>query len=950
MGKLERRVLGALVFVIILGAIVALVVVHNLQKKSIYDTAQEKMIEMSKVISKAIERTMLEGRSDVTMAMSEDLKTLKGVESIEVLNYEGREAFNRQAPRKEANALKRFQEDLSPFTEISGEKMLIYRPLENTPACQKCHKVKSPFLGAVKISMSLEHEREKVARMTTFNLIATLFVIVILSFILWLVLKRVILSPIEKIKNAAGLLSEGDLNFRTGIEGDDEIGLTSNALRDALQSISDILNRVKEVAKRVSKVSADVEKDSREMVEATKVETESIENISSSIEELNASISEISENTNDLAVSSEEIASAIEEMAASVSQIAENSSELFESVESTSTSIEEMSSSLKEVANHAADLLKSADDTLSTVEEITASVKEVEANTKESAKLSEQVMQEASTEGKQSIEKTIEGMEKIKISVETTAEYIKRLGGRSEEIGKILTVIDEITDQTTLLALNAAILAAQAGEHGKGFSVVADEIKDLAERTSFSTQEISTLIQTVQKEVSDAVYAMNLGLEAVNEGLKLSKDASRVLEKVIESSRRSSEMATAIEHSTSEQAEATRFVAESMEKVRDMVGQIAKATSEQSKGMGLLMSATERVRDIATQLKTATEEQSQQNKIIRDRVEMVSDKSQQIASAINEQKIGTEQISQSIRNISDIPVKNRNLSFKVNNALRSLQKDTDLIVTEMEKFRLVGPSKLEKGLRFGVVPLQSPAEMFRKFIPLVEYLGRKTGKKIELKVGVDFQGAVKDIGEGITQLCFLTPSTYVIAHKNYGVRVLVKGLNRGKPYHHSVIITRADSNINSLEDLKGKSFCFGDPESTSSHIVPRYMLLNAGIDLSDLLFYNYLGHHDDVAEAVLSGEYDAGAVMELTAEKYKDRGLKFIKFSEEIPEFNVCATKEMPEDEAEEIKKALIELTDKTTEGLSILRAINEHYTGFVEAEDEDYEKIRDIMTQLKMI
>ncbi len=950
MGKLERRVLGSLILVIVVGSVVALMIVYHFQKKSIYDTAQEKMLEMARVISRSIERTMLEGKSEVTMAMAEDLKTIKGVESITILNHEGRDAFNRTAPPRERDALTRFGEDLSPYVEVKGGMMYIYRPLENTPACQKCHNVKSPFLGAVKISMTLASEQEKVRRMTIFNLVATLLVISLLSFVIWLALRRLIISPIEKIKSAAGLLAEGDLTFRTGIEGDDEIGLTSSALQDAIQSIAAILNRVKEMAKRVAKVSSEVEGDSREMVEATRTETDAIENISSSIEELNASIAEISDSTNDLAASSEEIASAIEEMAASVAQIAENSGELFESVESTSTSIEEMTSSVKEVANHAGGLLKSADDTLSTIEEITASVKEVEANTKESARLSEQVMLEASTEGKESIRKTMEGMEKIKISVETTAEYIKRLGGRSEEIGKILTVIDEITDQTTLLALNAAILAAQAGEHGKGFSVVADEIKDLAERTSFSTQEISTLIQTVQKEVSDAVYAMNLGLEAVNEGLKLSRDASNALEKIIESARRSSDMATAIEHSTAEQAEATKFVAESMEKVRDMVGQIAKATSEQSRGMGLLMNATERIKDIATQLKTATEEQSQQTGIIRERADMVSEKSQQIASAIGEQKIGTDQIRQAVRNIADIPMKNRNLSFKVNNAIRSLQKDTDLIVTEMEKFRLGVQIKSERVLRFGVVPLYTPSEMHRKFTPLAEYLSGRLGKKVDLKVGVDFQGAIQDIGNGITQLCFLTPSTYIVAKKNYDVRVLVKGLNSGKPYHHSVIITRLDSSINSLEDLKGKSFCFGDPDSTSSHIVPRYMLLNAGVDLSDLLFYNYLGHHDDVAEAVLSGEYDAGAVMEATAEKYKDRGLKFVKFSEEIPEFNICVAKDFPEEEAAALKAALVALSDRDTEGLAILKSINEHYTGFVEATDEDYEKIRMIMTQLQMV
>jgi len=153
-----------------------------------------------------------------------------------------------------------------------------------------------------------------------------------------------------------------------------------------------------------------------------------------------------------------------------------------------------LSATIKEVANNSAELAGAAQETQSAIMQIASSVKEVEQRAKESSVLSDKVKTDATTFGMSSIGKAIDGMQDIKVSVEKTAGYIKKLGGRSEEIGKILNIIDEVTDQTTLLALNAAILAAQAGEHGKGFSVVADEIKNLAERTSESTQEIGELI------------------------------------------------------------------------------------------------------------------------------------------------------------------------------------------------------------------------------------------------------------------------------------------------------------------------------------------------------------------------------------------------------------------------------------------------------------------------
>ncbi len=950
MGKLERKVLGVVMSVIVLGTIFAVTIVIYLQRKNIYETAQEKMFETATVISTSIERTMLEGRSEITKAMAGDLKALEGVETITVLNHEGRTAFDKKAPATEKRYVERFYTNLSPYSLIENGRMVVYKPLVKRSACQKCHKLDSPFIGVVKVSMSLDSEKKKISEMATINIIASLFAISALSFIMWLLLRRIVLNPIKKIESAARQLSDGDMTFSVDIDNSDEIGQVSVALHDALQSISSILQRVKDVTKRISKISSEVEADSRDILEGTQLEAEAIENISASIEELNAAITEIAANTQDLAESSEQTRAAVEEMAASTSQIANNSNELFESTETTSASIEELFSSIREVAQNADELFRSAEDTLSAIEEITASIREVEGNTKESARLSERVMNEASTYGMTSIEKTIEGMERIKASVEKTAEYIKKLGGRSEEIGNILTVIDDVTDQTTLLALNAAILAAQAGEHGKGFSVVADEIKDLADRTSFSTQEISSLIQTVQQEVRDAVEAMKHGLEAVNEGLGLSKEASDALRKIVETAQLSSEMSTAIEHSTSEQAEAARFVSRSMENVRNMASQIAKATSEQSRGMNLITNAAEKVKDIAIQVKTATEEQSVQSRQIRKSTDVVSEKSQQIANAINEQKTESEQIKRSAENISDLPVKNRNLSFKVNNSLRSLVKDAELIVTEMERFRFSISKGAEKTLRFGVIPLESPADMHRKFTPLAEYLGRRLGKRVELKVGVDFDSAIREIGSGITQFCYMTPSTYIKANREYDVKVIAKALRNGKPFHHSVIIARNDSPVSSIEDLRGRSFAFGDRESTSSHIVPRYMLIEAGIDLEDLLFYNYLGHHDDVARAVLSGEYDAGGVMESTADKFKERGLKFIKFSDEIPEFNICVTSELPQETAEDVKSAILALKDTGVEGIAVLKSIDEHYTGFVEASDEDYAWIRNIMSKLKMI
>lgn len=947
--RLELKILTLVVSLLLIGILAAGFMVLTIEKASLYSITESSSEATAKVIAKDVERTMLEGRADITKALIDDLKGDSGIEEIAVFNYEGRQAFSLNGPVIAAEQMKKINETKVPLLIRDVKKLTFYKPLENKTKCRTCHAQAPDIIGAVKISISIEKEYDRAVNLIAIVILATVLACFCFSIILWMMIRKMVITPIKALEDAALKLAEGDMSFNIDITSKDEIGRLSRAIKDSVVSVSNILLRVKDISSRISRVAQDVEKESKNIVDGTMLESEAISNISTSIEEMNVAVSEIADGTDGLAASAEETAASMEQMVSSISQITGSTQDLSVAVESTSSSIEQLSATIKEVAGSTAELTASAGETQSAINEIATSVKEVEQNAKESARLSDKVKNDAITFGMTSIEKTIVGMQQIKASVEKTADSITKLGGRSEEIGNILNVIDEITDQTTLLALNAAILAAQAGEHGKGFSVVADEIKDLAERTSMSTQEIATLIQTVQQEVSDAVSAMQEGLKSVETGFTVTSEAADALRKIVESSKRSSDMAASIERSTTEQAKATKVVSDAMEKVLGMVSQIAKATAEQNKGIQLIMGATDKMADVSKHVRTATNEQSMNSKQISQAVELVSDKSQQISRAINEQKIGSNQIWTSIEKIKDIPKGNKDLAFKLNTVLKQLHKDSELALIEMDRFKF-SEGSFDALLRIGIVPLESPAEMFRKFSPLSAYLARKLNRKCELKVAVDFQGAVNDIGKGVTQLCFMTPSTYIEAHKKYSVKLLVEALREGKPFQHAVIIAKNDSPVNTIEDLKARSFAFGDVHSTSSHIVPRGMLLAAGVDLKDLVYYNYLGHHDDVARAVLNGDFDAGGVMESTAYKFKDMGLKFIKFSDDIPEFNICASASLDEKTVSEVKNALTALSDSTPEGASILKSINSSYTGFVAAFDDEYTSVRQMMAKMGML
>lgn len=947
--KLEFKILGFGLGILAVGVVVSCLLVLKVVVSDINRLAEERLRTTARVIMKSIERTMLDADPVLTRAIVADMKTVADFRNIEVYNWQGREAFKPDAPLTEEATVKRAA-SAGEFADKVEKELRFYMPLRNTPQCRKCHLEEVNVLGAVKVSESLEEEYATITGFVMFLGFGGILSMAVLGMVFWQILRRLVIRPLKTLETAAADMAGGDLTFKTDIKTNDEIGRLDRSVKESLLSISGILQRVREISGRISSTADSVERDSSKVIEGTQLETEAVGNISSSVEQFNASITEIADSTGSLASSVEDTASSMEEMAISISSVTDLTHELSEGIEATSSSIEELSSSIKEIAGNSGELARVSEETLSAIEEIIGSIKEVESSAKESARLSEKVAEDASTLAVTSINKTIEGMQKIRGSVEGTATAIKKLGGRSEEIGSILNVIDEITDQTTLLALNAAILAAQAGEHGKGFSVVADEIKDLAERTAFSTQEIGQLIQAVRTEVGDAVDAMKVGLSSVEEGMSLSKEAADALKKMLDSSTRSSVMALSIERATTEQAKTARLVSDAIENVRSMVDQIAKATSEQSKGVSLIINASERMRDASRRVNIASDQQSVGSKQVAQAIEVISEKTRHISKAIFEQKAGSNQIWSSITKIKDIPEENRNVSFSISRSLQELLKDAELLSMEMQRFVLLEDATVGSVMRFGVVPVESPAEMFRKFTPLAEYLGKTLARRVELRVAPDYKTAMRELGHGITQVCFVTPATYIQANKMAGSEPLVTALRSGKPYHRAVIVTKEDSPVRFIKDIRNKTFAFGDINSTSGHIVPRAMLLEEGIQIADLAAHKFLAHHDSVARSILKGEFDVGAVRESIAYKYREQGLRFVKFSEEIPEFGVAASKNLSEAEKTAVKAAFLKLSNRTSDGIAVLSAMDKAYTGFAEASDEDFAGVREMLLKLGML
>jgi len=203
-------------------------------------------------------------------------------------------------------------------------------------------------------------------------------------------------------------------------------------------------------------------------------------------------------------------------------------------------------------------------------------------------------------------------------------------------------------------------------------------------------------------------------------------------------------------------------------------------------------------------------------------------------------------------------------------------------------------------VRFGAVATHGPYPTFESFQHVSDFLSINTPYKFELKLGSSYRDIVENLRNGDVDIAYLGPLSYVMAYEEFEAKCFLRTRNENKLGHyHAVIVAKGDSDIRFLSDLKGRRFAFSDNMSTSGNLVPRYMLANAGIHLQDLASYANLEHHDSVIRSVLSGAYDAGAVMQEMADQYSDNGIKIIAKSLALPSYVIASR---PDEDKELIK------------------------------------------------
>ncbi len=400
----------------------------------------------------------------------------------------------------------------------------------------------------------------------------------------------------KEVETIEGLLKEAEKLIKANREGKLDVrgdsSKFSGSWKEIIEGINSILEAVVAPIDEASQVLENMAKgDFRErMTGDYKGDYQLIKNnVNKVVDSLNRVIGEVAESSEALSSSASQISSSTEEMAAGASEQSSQTTEV-------ASSIEEMTKTILENTKNATDAAGSAK----------------EAGDK-------------AKDGGEVVVETIRGINRIAEVVSKSSETIKQLGKSSNQIGEIVQVIDEIADQTNLLALNAAIEAARAGEQGRGFAVVADEVRKLAERTTKATKEIATMIKHIQNDTSGAVESIEEGTKEVVKGKELANKAGDALKEIINHSEKVSEIIAQLASASEEQTSTSELISRNIEAISNVTHQSAQGTQQISHAAEDLYNLTAGLQDLINHFKLDRKNKSEHSEMsVRENGKMVA--------------------------------------------------------------------------------------------------------------------------------------------------------------------------------------------------------------------------------------------------------------------------------------------------------------------------------------
>lgn len=240
-------------------------------------------------------------------------------------------------------------------------------------------------------------------------------------------------------------------------------------------------------------------------------------------------------------------------------------------------------------------------------------------------------------------------------------------------------------------------------------------------------------------------------------------------------------------------------------------------------------------------------------------------------------------------------------------------------------------------LQFGSVAMDIPAVMHKRLTPLTAYLSETLNRPVTLKLSPNMGAAIKDTANGTVDLAYLTPVAYLKAHKKGNAQLIVKTVTKGKASFKLMIVVREDSPIKTVSDLTGRSFAFGDKRA----LLQRAAVVGAGMPLKNFKEYKFIGHYDNIVRAVMNGDFDAGILKDTMAYKWQGKGIRILYATDDLPPYNIAASKNIDDQTLLELQNAFLSLNPKNSSHMKVIKALDKKYDGFAKTSDAEYDIVR---------
>ncbi len=459
------------------------------------------------------------------------------------------------------------------------------------------------------------------------TLLITAILGTLLAFTAGFVISRSITVPLAIVTKMAQSLSLGDtLREMSEQEKDrvrnrkDEVGMIGQAFDQLINYMQEMGIAAGTIANKNLSVTVTPKSNRDELGNAfSKMITE----LRSILGQVAESAETVSAAAAQLATASDQSGKATNQIATTIQQVALGTTQQSEDVAKTSSSVEQMGRAIEGVAKGAQEQARAISKASAVTTRINTAIEQVaesaQSVTRDSAEAAKH-----SRNGAQTVKDTILGMEAIRSKVSLSASKVQEMGNRSGEIGVIVETIEDIASQTNLLALNAAIEAARAGEHGKGFAVVADEVRKLAERSSLATKEIGSLIKGIQSTVSEAITAMKESATEVEAGVTRANSAGQALDNILVAAESVYKQAEDAGEAAAKVGAAATELVEAVDSVSAVIEENTAATEEMAANSSELTQAVENIASVSEENSASVEEVSASTEEVLAQVEQVS--------------------------------------------------------------------------------------------------------------------------------------------------------------------------------------------------------------------------------------------------------------------------------------------------------------------------------------